>query len=140
MLEGGTDADRTAAIAALRALASAPAARADLKARLTELAGGTNAVLVDAAKDLDATLVDVPDSSLALDWPRLCQDMAADLGVGPANALAALDGVRKEILRSANARMFVVGSAATQQALDERNAMFREYAARAASGAALQGA
>jgi Zn-dependent M16 (insulinase) family peptidase len=117
MLKDGTDADRTGAIAALRALASAPASRAAVKARLTELAGGTNPVLADAAKDLDVTLADVPDSSLALDWPRLCQDMAADLGVGPANALAALDGVRKEILRSANARLFVVGSAATQQAL-----------------------
>jgi Zn-dependent M16 (insulinase) family peptidase len=43
--------------------------------------------------------------------------MADDLAVGPENALATLDRVRKDILKTANARLFVVGSAATQQTL-----------------------
>lgn len=118
-LKGGTAAQRTAAIATLTALASAPPSRSDLETRLTALATDANPLVADAAKDLAATLVDVPDASLAIDWPRLCRDMAADLGTGPERALQALDGVRRDLLRTANARLFVVGAAPTQQALAE---------------------
>ena len=43
-------------------------------------------------------------------WPTTWQS-------GPRSALATLDRVRKDILKTANARVFLVGSAATQQTL-----------------------
>jgi Zn-dependent M16 (insulinase) family peptidase len=117
MLKDSTPADRTAAIAGLLELGGVSGSRADLTSRLAALARGQNPLLTEAAKDLEATLVDVPDASLAIDWPRLCQQLAADLAAGPERTLRMLDDVRKDVLRTANARMFVVGAASTQAAL-----------------------
>jgi hypothetical protein len=72
---------------------------------------------VDAAHDLDTTLADIPDSSLAEDWSALCSEMAAGLQLGPANALAALDRVRRSLLVTGGARMFAIGSAESQLAI-----------------------
>ena len=94
----------TATQALERIAGSAGMPRADLRDRLAEWQGGPNALLVDIAKDLDATLNDVPDGSLATDWAHLGREMATDLSVGPEKALATLGEVRQLVLRSANAR------------------------------------
>src|SRR4030095_9065481 len=78
---------------------------------------GGDTLVADAAKDLDLTLTDIPDSTLALDWRHLCAEMAADLSGRPETALPALDSMRKRILRTGNARMFSIAAPATEQAL-----------------------
>jgi Zn-dependent M16 (insulinase) family peptidase len=117
MLKAASNGERNATARALGELAQMKGTRAELKARLAELQKGTDKLLADAAKDLDLTLADLPDSSLALDWAHLCREMAADLTAGSEKALSALDSIRRQILKNGNARMFVIGSAATQQAL-----------------------
>ena len=96
------------------ALPAALAAHADEAARLT---GAARQLAADAARDLDLTLSDVPDVSLAADWAYLVDQMRRDLLVPPAAALAALDSVRQRVVAPGNARMFLIGSAASQAGL-----------------------
>jgi Zn-dependent M16 (insulinase) family peptidase len=117
MIKDAPQEQRVAAANALGALADFKGLRAELKTRLAELEKSPNKTLADAGKDLDQTLSDIPDSSLALDWPHLCREMAADLLAGPEKALSTLDAIRKQILRTGNARMFQIASSSTQQAL-----------------------
>jgi Zn-dependent M16 (insulinase) family peptidase len=117
MLKDATPEQRVRAITVLNELASLNASRSDLKARLAQLQSNSDKVIADAAKDLDLTLTDIPDSTLSLDWSHLCREMADDLSAGPGKVLAALDSIRKQILRTGNARMFLVGSDSTQQSL-----------------------
>ena len=101
----------------LHDLAEQKGTRVELKARLSDLQSGADKLLAEAAKDIDITLVDIPDSSLAIDWPYLCREMAGDLRAGPEKALSDLEAVRKEILKAGSARMFLTSSASTQQIL-----------------------
>jgi len=117
LLKDATPAERTAAAQALNTLASLTGSRAELKARLATMQSGTDKLLADAAKDLDITLTDIPDTSLAADWSHLCREIAEDLSVGPATALAILSEVRQLVLRAGNARLFQIGSTSTQQTL-----------------------
>jgi Zn-dependent M16 (insulinase) family peptidase len=117
MLKDATPAQRVRAVTVLNELASLNASRPELKARLAQLQSDSDKVVSDAAKDLDLTLTDIPDSTLSLDWPHLCREMADDLSGGPERVLAALDSIRRRILRTSNARMFLIGSNATQQTL-----------------------
>lgn len=84
-------------------------------ARLPEAARN---LAIEAFKDLDQTIGDIPDSSLAADWTYLCNQMRADLLQSPETTLANLDSVRRKLLSSANARMFVIGSRSTQSKLE----------------------
>jgi len=105
----GSRAERKAILAAIR----------DGKyAGMEKLTAAERAMAVDAARDLDTTLADIPDSSLAADWSALCSEMAVGLQFGPANALAALDRVRRSLLVTGGARMFAIGSAESQQAIE----------------------
>ncbi len=54
---------------------------------------------------------------LAEDWRYLCGQMARDLRQGPERTLAILDDVRRSILVTGGARMFVIGSGATEAQL-----------------------
>jgi Zn-dependent M16 (insulinase) family peptidase len=117
MLKDATPEQRAATGKILSSLADLKGPRTDLKARLAELQSGSDKLTADAAKDLDLTLADIPDSSLSLDWPHLCREMANDLTAGPEKALSSFDAIRKQILRTGNARMFLIGSAGTQQSL-----------------------
>jgi Zn-dependent M16 (insulinase) family peptidase len=72
---------------------------------------------MEAARDLEASLNDIPDASLAVDWRYLCGEMARDLRQGPERTLAILDEVRRSILVTGGARVFVIGSSATQAQL-----------------------
>jgi Zn-dependent M16 (insulinase) family peptidase len=98
--------------------AQAPAAlkpQADASAGLPE---GAKAIAVDAAKDLDQLLSDIPDETLASDWDYLVKEMRRDLLVPPAQALAGLNAVRQGLLKTGGARMFMIGSAPMQGRLD----------------------
>jgi hypothetical protein len=121
---GGSRAERKTLLAAIRE---------GKYAGLEKLSGPERALAVEAARDLDTTLADIPDSSLPADWSALCGQMAADLQFGPANALAALDAVRRSLLVTGGARMFAIASAESQQALAPGN---REMAASLANAPA----
>jgi hypothetical protein len=72
---------------------------------------------VEAARDLEQTMNEVPDETLAADWNAVTSEMRRDLAVAPATALATLDGLRQRLLARGNARAFVVGSTATRRAI-----------------------
>jgi Zn-dependent M16 (insulinase) family peptidase len=117
MLKDATPQQRAETAKVLNGLAELKATRDSLKARLAALAAGSDKLLSDAAKDLDLTIADIPDASLPLDWSHLCREMANDLTAGPQRLLDALQSIRRQILRTGNARLFVIGSAASQQSL-----------------------
>jgi Zn-dependent M16 (insulinase) family peptidase len=71
----------------------------------------------EVGRDLDALIADLPDSSLRADWRYLVRQMKTDLLERPVHTLERLDRLRKSLLRAGDARMVVVGSAATQKAL-----------------------
>ncbi len=83
-----------------------------------KLPGTAKSLAVEAAKDLEQNLNDIPDSSLTADWIYLCDEMRRDLDQTPEKTLANLNGVRQKLLKTGNARMFVTGSRQTQAALD----------------------
>src|ERR1700738_3697768 len=82
------------------------------------LSPAAKAIALDALRDLDLTLAEIPDQSLAGDWAQVVNDMRDDLSMPPAAVLARLEAVRKHVLDAGNARLFVVGSSATQKALE----------------------
>lgn len=93
----------------------------DLKALVDDfgkLSGTAQSLAVEAAKDLNQNLGDIPDSSLAMDWAYLAGQMRQDLAQTPEKTLANLDGVRRKLLKTGNARMFYIGSRDTQAKLD----------------------
>ena len=75
------------------------------------------ALAVDVAKDLDQILNDIPDSSLASDWNYVAKQIRQDLLVSPEKTLSELDKVRQRLLKTGNARIFVIGSQDTQRQL-----------------------
>ncbi|HET9943270.1 MAG TPA: hypothetical protein VFR05_08015, partial [Terriglobia bacterium] len=121
MLKAATPEQRASTASVLNSLGDLPArvrsSRAELKSRLAELQASADKLVAEAAKDLDLTLADIPDTSLDFDWQRLCREMADDLNAGPEKVLAAFESIRKQILRTGNARMFQIGSSASQKAL-----------------------
>lgn len=78
------------------------------------------AIVDDLHEDLELTLLEIPDSSLARDWSYLVSALAADLTVAPETALAQLDASRKSLLHRDSARMFSVGSTTSHKALAPR--------------------
>jgi len=117
MLKDATPEQRGSVGQVLSTLANLKVPRAELKSRLAELQSGGDKLIAEAAKELDLTLADIPDSSLAIDWPHLCREMATDLNTGPTKFLTALNSMRTQLLRTGNARMFQIASATTQQSL-----------------------
>jgi len=93
---------------------------AGLKSYADDFAGlpdGAKQLATEAAKDFDQLLADIPDATLAKDWEYLSLEMRRDLLVPPAQALTELDAVRKSLLKTGGARMFMIGSVANQQRL-----------------------
>ena len=97
--------------------------RADLAKAVAELAGRAaepcRALATEAAKDLEALLSDIPDSSLAADWSYLCRQMRDDLAAPPAKAIEELNAVRVSLLRKNGARMFLISSPENEPKLVE---------------------
>ena len=114
-------ADRASIQAMLKAIVdTAAAAPTSLAGPVTAARGlppGARTLAVDAARDLQLTLADVPDTSLGADWMYLVNTMRQDLLVAPAAALASLDAVRTKLLTTGNARAFVISSSATRRAV-----------------------
>jgi Zn-dependent M16 (insulinase) family peptidase len=117
MLKDAPEGQRLGAARILREFSLAPRSRTAIKTSLTQMQSGTDKLLADAAKDLDLTLADIPDSSLEKDWPHLYSEMADDLVAGPQQVLDALAAIRKELLKTGNARMFQISSTSTAQTL-----------------------
>jgi Zn-dependent M16 (insulinase) family peptidase len=86
-------------------------------AGMSELSPSSKELAADAAHDLESLLSGIPDSSLAADWAALCGQMRSDLESGPEKTLAALDVVRRSMAATGGARMFLIASPASDQAL-----------------------
>jgi Zn-dependent M16 (insulinase) family peptidase len=84
-------------------------------------------LVTEAAADLEATLPEIPDDSLAADWRYLCAQIAADLAVPPEETLAHLASIRDRIVRASGARIFAVGAEST---LSELRPEIEAFAAR----------
>ena len=121
LLKEAPEADRTALTAWFEKLAAQSGKRDELKALLAKPVEGLSAtatpIAADALKDLDLTLIEVPDNSLAADWKYLVTAMRDDLMTPPAEALEQLDALRRRLMRRGTARMWVVGSTSLQQTL-----------------------
>ena len=123
LLKDAPEADRAALTQWFNNLAQQKGTRAELKTMLAKpetvagLSDAATAIAKDAVKDLDLTLIEIPDSSLAADWTYLVNALRDDLMTPPAQALAQLDGLRKALLHRSNARMFLVSSTSIQNAL-----------------------
>jgi hypothetical protein len=85
--------------------------------RLAALPAPAREIAADAVKDLDLALIDVPDESLAADWAYLCTALRDDLLTPPAEVLAALDAIRRSLLKTGGARLFFAGSPALEKAM-----------------------
>ncbi|HYI09945.1 MAG TPA: hypothetical protein VEK57_12875 [Thermoanaerobaculia bacterium] len=124
LLKEAPAADRDALAAWFTRLSTATGTRDELKAMLAKpetvagLSPAAQAIAADAVKDLDLTLIEIPDSSLAADWKYLVHAMRDDLLVAPADALARLHSVRKMLLHRGNARMWLVTSSAIRKAIE----------------------
>lgn len=116
-------ADRDALDQWFATVAAKTGTRADLKTYLAaadtvgSLPAGAQAIAKEVVKDLDLTLIEIPDNSLPADWAYLVNAIRTDLNTPPADALAALHGLRTRLLNRGNARMFLVSSSAIQKAL-----------------------
>jgi Zn-dependent M16 (insulinase) family peptidase len=84
----------------------------------SRLADPAKLIATEAAKDIDQTLSDIPDSSLAADWSYLSNQIRQDLLVSPEKTLADLNTLRQRLLKTGNARMFMTGSRTSQQKLE----------------------
>ncbi len=118
-----TGADAEALTAWIGMLAAQKGTRAELKAIMAKpetvagLSPAATTIAKDLLKDLDLTLLEVPDSSLAADWTYLVNALRADLFTPPANTLAAMDALRKRLLNRLDARMWQVSSTDLQKAI-----------------------
>jgi Zn-dependent M16 (insulinase) family peptidase len=112
----------------LEALGKATGTRAERKivlssivsgkyAGMEQLSASSKTLAIAAARDLDAVLAEIPDSSLAADWSDVCSQIRRDLETGPQKTLAALDAVRRALLVTGGARMFLIASPAAQERL-----------------------
>jgi Zn-dependent M16 (insulinase) family peptidase len=77
----------------------------------------SRARIARAGRELGQMLPDLPDGSLATDWAYLCQAMARDSARDPRETLDAIRRVLGAIAHAANARVWMVGSSRTQQAV-----------------------
>ena len=146
--DAGNAENQTAINAFLTKLGAAKANREDLKTLLSTMRSGDKTqpekvsanlkplledfaklpetarnLAVEAAKDLEQNLSDIPDSSLAADWAYLSGVIRRDLAQTPEKTLANLHAVRQKLLKTGGARMFFIGSRATQAELaaDHKN-------------------
>ncbi len=121
LLKEAPAADRDALGAWFDKLAQQRGTREELKALLAKpvegLSPAATAIASEALKDLDLTLIEIPDASLAADWTYLAGAMRSDLMTPPSDALAQLNAVREHLLRRGTTRMWVVGSPSLQETL-----------------------
>lgn len=88
--------------------------------RFTAASEPAQEMIVEAAKDLSQCLGDIPDGSLGTDWKYLCDEIAADLAVPPADAVDQLSELMSRLRHRDNVRTFMIGSSKTQADLEPR--------------------
>ncbi len=93
-----------------------PAAAHKARDRYHRLTGDDKQLADDALSDLGELLGNLPDDSLAGDWRYLCEQIAGDLAVDPAQVLAQLDSVRVAALHRGSMRLYAIGSTPVHQA------------------------
>ncbi len=124
----GADAQAVADFAARLAESSGKLPRAELTALLTggkaagldALTAPQRALALELLRDLDLSLAEIPDASLAGDFAYLTAALREDLLASPADVLARIDGLRRRVLRAGGARMFVAGPQEMRAALDAK--------------------
>lgn len=141
LADAGKTAGRSDLKAFLAGAASTPASLRSLADSLAALPPPARAVADEALRDLDVTLIEIPDQSLAADWSYVCLAMRDDLLVPPAEVLSAIDAVRRSILKSGGARFYFVGSKTMAESLAPKIASLaasfeRAPLAKASSGGA----
>lgn len=111
--------------------------RAELKAMLAGKAPGLDAltpaqraVADEALRDLDLSLGEMPDSSLGPDFAYLANAIRVDLAASPTGTLERLHSLRKRLLVTGGARMFLASSGELRQALAPK---IESFAARLAA-------
>jgi hypothetical protein len=72
-----------------------------------------------AGRELGQLLADLPDDSLATDWASVCEAMAKDSARDPKETLDAFRRVLGAVAHTANARVWMVGSSKTQEAVSD---------------------
>lgn len=100
-----------------KARPSLPAKFGALVTAFDKLSPNGQRVVREAARDLNASLTDIPDGSLALDWRGLCRMMRDGVTGDPMQTLARIDALRESLLRSNRTRMFGIGSGSTMRDL-----------------------
>ncbi|MBN1946888.1 MAG: hypothetical protein JW797_14540 [Bradymonadales bacterium] len=90
-----------------------PDVAAPLLSSLAGLSESSRALLNDVAMDLELTLGDVPDQTLADDWRYLCRQISSDLAIPPTDLLNRLVELRRQISTTCAARLYAVGAPAT---------------------------
>ena len=95
------------------------------------LSTSQKAVAAEALRDLDLTLAEIPDATLAADFEYLALALRDDLATPAADALAALESLRQRLVRAGGARMFLAAPQDLRQALAPR---LQAFAGRLAPG------
>ena len=99
-----------------------------LAAMLNGAPSDVKALVLDAIKDLQLTLTDIPDNSLGTDITYLCNEMTKDLKVKPQTALASIDRALNMLRHQDNVRAFVISSKVDKDALTPKiNAMVQKF-------------
>jgi hypothetical protein len=81
------------------------------------LASAAQARVRKAGRDLGHFLDDLPDASLASDWAALCREMAIAVARPPQEGIDALRRTLDIVRHRPNARVWTVGSSASERAL-----------------------
>jgi Zn-dependent M16 (insulinase) family peptidase len=74
-------------------------------------------VVARVARELKATLADIPDANLSEDWVYLCAETRADLLVEPEQALDELEYVLDLVRNAGNARMYMVSNSSDRKTI-----------------------
>jgi Zn-dependent M16 (insulinase) family peptidase len=86
-------------------------------AGLERLGARGREIVHDIGHDLELSLAEIPDNSMAADWKHLVEEIRTNLLVDPLEALRRLDAVRQGLLKKSGVRSWIVGSRASQAAL-----------------------
>lgn len=74
-------------------------------------------IVARVARELKATLADIPDANLSEDWVYLCAQTKQDLLVEPEQALEDIECVLHLVRNAGNARMYMVSNSADRKAI-----------------------
>ena len=66
----------------------------------TRLSPAGGAIAIEAAKDLEQLLADIPDATLRSDWEYLARQIRHDLLIPPPQVLAKLNAMRQSLLKN----------------------------------------